>query len=428
MGLSGAERRWHKVTVTPLEFEPQVALAAGSESVNYFFKIWREGDLKLRPAFQRNLVWNLEQQSFLVDSILRGLPVPEIYIQKETSAYGEEKTIVVDGQQRISTCIRFILGRLRLVVHEDLDERWRGKTFEELADSLKKRFRSFNLIVRRLPITDDSVLREVFRRLNQTVEALEPQELRHAAYTGPFVRLIEQAAKQRILADIGIFSPKDYLRRRNDEFLAEIAFAVVSKAFPNKKEGLDQLFVTYEKQGIPRDDLEDLERRLGRVFATLDVHSASLRKTRFRNKSDFYSLFVYLARLAERLPLSEAPSEALAARLKEFSDRINEIKRTESEGKSVDPEKLDALGQEAIRYLRAVERAASDRLSRVRRQEALEGTFASILDDAVETDLTHDDASWRLAVDEDETGDELVPTKQDRAAAEQALLKDEPEI
>ncbi|MCX5068753.1 DUF262 domain-containing protein [Micromonospora lupini] len=410
------------MTITSLEFAEQVASAPSNITVNSFHKTFSNGDLVLRPPFQRNLVWNLEQQSFLVDSILRGLPVPEIYIQRETSADGDEKTVIVDGQQRLTTCIRFLDDELRLTNDDDLDSRWRGRKFGELTDDLKRRFRSFELIVRKLPSLEESVLREVFRRLNKTVEPLEAQELRHAAFTGPFVQLVEAAAAQNVLTEVGVFSAKDYLRRRNDEFIAEVAYAVTSRAYPNKKDGLDELFLTFEKQGTPQGTLEELERRFGRVFLELSSVAGPLRRTRFRNKSDFYSLFVLLAKQAELLPLNNSAHGALIVALKKFSDLVNDIKREEAEGRSIDPLVSDELGTEAVRYLRAVERAASDRLNRVRREEALRFALAPVLAVGHPTPLSSADAAWRSASPVDEQEDPSDPNE--KVHVQEMLLRD----
>ncbi|GAA1110346.1 DUF262 domain-containing protein [Nocardiopsis metallicus] len=376
-----------------LAFDPQLASTPSNLTINHFFRQYAEGVLILRPPFQRNLVWNTEQQGFLVDSILRGLPVPEVYIQTETSADGSESTIVVDGQQRISACLNFIEGKIRLGGGEELGDEWRGKTFSELEEGLQRRFRSYELVARKLPSVGDNVLREIFRRLNKTVEAMEPQELRHAAYTGPFVKLIELASQNSLFSDLGLFSPKDYLRRRSDEFVAEISYAVISGAYPNKKDGLDELFLAYEKQGVPAGVIEDLERRFGRVISTLSPIASQMRRTRFRNKSDFYTLFVLLAKKAEHLPVS---SEALLDILQDFSERVNTIKRGEGGSEASTGMSEVQKDQAASAYLRSVERAASDRLSRVRREEALDRVLSGVVQEGAESALSSSDAYWVL--------------------------------
>ncbi len=376
-----------------VEFDQPIALTSSNLSVNALQGLFVARTLKLRPAFQRNLVWNPEQQSFLIDTVLRGLPVPEVYVQKATSDDGtDEHTVVVDGQQRITALLKFLNGRLVLIGDDELGPRWKGKRFAELDNELKRRFRTFELVARQLPNLDEAVLREVFRRLNKTVESLEPQELRHAAYSGPLIGLLEKAAAQQTLEEIGVFSPKDYLRRRNDEFLAEVAFAYTAGAFPNKKDGLDEFFLIREKQGVKPEEISDITQRLGRAFAELSASPAAIRRTRFRNKSDFYSLIIYLLKNAEHLPLSGEVRSQFERALLSFGSRVNEIKRKESEGDS--DSITDEFGLQARKYLRAVERAASDRLSRVRRDEALAAVLDPIFSDAPKKALSAADAEW----------------------------------
>ncbi|WP_083649839.1 GmrSD restriction endonuclease domain-containing protein [Amycolatopsis sp. CB00013] len=405
-----------------LVFDEQVAPTSSSLNINYFQQVHAIGDLVLRAAFQRNLVWNETQQSLLVDSILRGLPVPEVYIQRSTSPDGEEETIVVDGQQRITTCLRFLANRLRLVQDDEVKEEWRGKIFAELEPEQKQRFRSFEFIVRKLPDLNESALREVFRRLNRTVESLESQELRHAAYTGPFVKLVEQLAARRVFGEIGVFSAKDYLRRRNDEFFAEVIFATASNAFPNKKEGLDQLFVTYEKQGFPPDLQERLERSFGRILELLAIYSVRLKKTRFRNKSDFYSLLVFLMAHADRLPLTGDRVDQFIQRLAEFSDAVNELKREQANEDQGELFVKTAVTVPAARYLRAVERAASDRLNRVRRNEALNDALGEIFTQEGSKPLVQKDAEWRNVQEVDEDSDDELQEEAEKIRSRQVLL------
>src|SRR5687767_7574896 len=112
-----------------LQFEEQLASTSSNLSINQFQRYFADGSLVLRPPFQRNLVWNLQQQSFLVDSVLRGLAIPEIYVQITTSATGDERVVVVDGQQRLAACLRFLSGDLRLVGDDDLNVQWRNRVF-----------------------------------------------------------------------------------------------------------------------------------------------------------------------------------------------------------------------------------------------------------------------------------------------------------
>jgi hypothetical protein len=72
-----------------------------SLSVRDIGELAATGRLNLKPSFQRNLVWSKEAKSYLIDTMIRGLPVPEII------AYGSPETVlsIIDGQQRLSTIL-----------------------------------------------------------------------------------------------------------------------------------------------------------------------------------------------------------------------------------------------------------------------------------------------------------------------------------
>src|SRR5699024_2475963 len=162
-------------------YEDQLAPTPTTYTVQSFYNKYTQtpAEIDLSPTFQRDFVWSLSQQAFLVDSILRGFPVPEIYVQETTAADGQQQTIVVDGQQRITSCMRYIDNEFPMPDLDSFSSQWRGKYFSDLDDDHKKRFRAFSFVVRLLPerISLDE-LRQIFKRLNQTVVALNRSELR----------------------------------------------------------------------------------------------------------------------------------------------------------------------------------------------------------------------------------------------------------
>jgi uncharacterized protein with ParB-like and HNH nuclease domain len=85
-----------------------------NRTVVWFKKANDGGDLEMTPPFQRNPVWTHPQKSYLVDSILNGFPIPEIYMQEFVDEGGNERHIVIDGQQRIRACLEFVEGRYEI--------------------------------------------------------------------------------------------------------------------------------------------------------------------------------------------------------------------------------------------------------------------------------------------------------------------------
>ena len=106
--------------------------------------------LSLTPKFQRRGVWKPAARSFFVDSLLRGLPVPPIYLRQQQSPE-RDRVIreVVDGQQRIAAVLDFMEGKYRL--SKTLKESWRGKTFSGLTTAEQDRITTYAFSVEVFP-------------------------------------------------------------------------------------------------------------------------------------------------------------------------------------------------------------------------------------------------------------------------------------
>ena len=69
--------------------------------------------LELKPDFQRNEVWSRAAQIMLIDTIIKGIPIPKIYI-KSVMHNGNTYRVVIDGQQRLTAILKFVKNKLRL--------------------------------------------------------------------------------------------------------------------------------------------------------------------------------------------------------------------------------------------------------------------------------------------------------------------------
>lgn len=65
----------------------------------------RDDKLDLNPSYQRDSVWSTSDSQFLIESILRGIPIPSLIL---TTVEGEERLQIVDGKQRLTAILRFI--------------------------------------------------------------------------------------------------------------------------------------------------------------------------------------------------------------------------------------------------------------------------------------------------------------------------------
>lgn len=153
-----------------------------------------EGDI-IVPSFQRRYVWSHKKASKLIESFLLGLPVPQIFLSREQDT---EKLLVVDGQQRLKTINQFFHTKFengRTFYLTGVKTRWEGKTYIELVDSDKRKFKNTPLratIFEQTDPKDNSSMFQIFERLNTGGMPLSQQEIRNSLYHGKIIDFLNK--------------------------------------------------------------------------------------------------------------------------------------------------------------------------------------------------------------------------------------------
>jgi hypothetical protein len=317
------------------------------------------GNLIMKPPFQRNPVWTEPQKSYLIDTILNGYPIPEIYMQQEVDGAGRERHIIVDGQQRVRACLEFIQGAF--AINGKDSPRWSDMEFEELAEAERKRIFSYKFVVRTLPLVDDETIRGIFCRLNRNVVALNAQELRHATYWGPFIKSMEKISDFESWEQLGVFTANDVRRMLDVEYVSEVVLAFLHGP-QNKKTNLDKIYQMFEPAF---EDAVRVEQMFVQVLGELTQILPELRTTRWRKKSDFYTLCLVFAVHASSLPLSADKRKNARNVLMAFGKEVDSAVATPTSERR-------RVRRPVARYANAVEKAASDLANRKARTEVLE--------------------------------------------------------
>lgn len=177
------------------------------------------------PGFQRNYVWDQKRASKLIESLLIGLPIPQIFLYEE----GRNKFSVIDGQQRLMSIYFFkkkrfprmecraelrkiatengtipanILSDDKFFVNFNLKlpsrlpskiNRFDGKNYDTLEDyqSTFDLRTVRNIVIRQnTPDDDDSSIYEIFSRLNSGGINLTSQEIRVSLYHSGFYTML----------------------------------------------------------------------------------------------------------------------------------------------------------------------------------------------------------------------------------------------
>lgn len=143
-----------------------------------------DGHLVIQPEYQRNYIYDKDNRDVaVVESLLKGYPLGLIYFVKNDDGMYE----VLDGQQRITSFARYVNNSWRFAVEIDGKPRY----FDSLDADQQK------LIVD-TPLTiyvcegEPSEIQEWFKIINKVGVPLAKQELRNAAYHGPFVTMARE--------------------------------------------------------------------------------------------------------------------------------------------------------------------------------------------------------------------------------------------
>ena len=200
------------------------------------------------PGFQRNFVWDVKRASRLIESLIVGLPVPQIFLYEQ----GRDRYLVIDGQQRLMSIYYFVKERfpkreklpaLRSILHGQstipegvlLDDeyfgefrlnlpenvpgqpnRFHGRLYSTLDDDHQRSFylRTIrNIVVRQVAPAGDEAMYEIFNRLNSGGMNLTPQEIRRCMFDSKFYDLLYMTNTEERWRDlVGVRVPDIHMK------------------------------------------------------------------------------------------------------------------------------------------------------------------------------------------------------------------------
>jgi Protein of unknown function DUF262 len=265
------------------------------------FLQWRETNtLDLTPKFQRRGVWKPAARSYFIDSLLRQMPVPPIYIRSSQSE--DRKRVirqVIDGQQRISSVLDFLDGNLRL--SRTLNASWAGHTFDDLSEAEKTRITTYSFSSEIFQGISDLEVLEVFARLNTYSVPLNAQELRNGKYFGRFKHTAYTLAYEHLefWRRHGIFSERSLARMLEVELTSELIIAELD-GMQDKKKSIEDFYERYDERFPQRSTVRAQFREV--IDIVNDTFEDSLKTTEFHRPPLFYTLFCTVFHRVSGLP------------------------------------------------------------------------------------------------------------------------------
>lgn len=187
----------------------------------------------LQPDFQRQYVWDEKAGTLFIDSLIRKIPIPNIFCADTKDGKWE----IIDGQQRVTTVLSFVLGDKfgeqdvnfkKLSASKQFDENIRGKTFGELTKDQQDIIMKTNIRVVVLGNLEKEpdMKYELFKRLNTGACRLNDMEIRKCIFRSEyFSKLEELSTEDKFKKIIGIESMTGKKKKRMEGVNVVLQFA-----------------------------------------------------------------------------------------------------------------------------------------------------------------------------------------------------------
>ncbi|MDZ4055805.1 MAG: DUF262 domain-containing protein, partial [Polynucleobacter sp.] len=355
------------------------------------------GTLLLQPDYQRREVWGDAARVMLIDSILNDIPMPKIFVSKAIKDMRTYRS-VIDGQQRITTILSFLNDGFQL--EDPYSGPYKGMKFSELSPEVRDDVLLYSIDFNEASGLPPEELREVYSRVNKYLVPLNRQELRKADFPGEFLKNSEGLANLDALDDMGLFNATARRRSLDVEYVSELLAAQL-RGISDKKDAIDECCRDYAvwpeaESAAARAEFEGAIADIGKIFDS----TYPMKKTRWKQKADFYSFFfavLYLKRGGLALP---ADLSLLRQDLTLLDDKI------------APTSEVPILSKYAIYCVSQANSASSRNWRMAFIRAILRGTYAGSMDDKEQRDIVSETASdIRFAIDPNFNGDGCPPAE-----------------
>lgn len=231
----------------------------------------KRGDIYI-PGFQRGFVWNGPEKSRFIESLILGLPVPNVFLAKDSTT---KSLNIVDGQQRLRSLGDFMDGKFYLTgkeIQEDLRGSYFSKevakapTSKALSDGDARALSDavlHSIVIKPDPAHDDpergheynQAIVQIFRRLNTSGKPLQAHEIRTSIFYGPLDSMIR---------DLNEFKPwrdlfgKHHSRLKDMELV--LRFVALRENLDGYKSPMPRFLDTFMEQHreMPKEKVEEV--------------------------------------------------------------------------------------------------------------------------------------------------------------------------
>lgn len=350
-------------------------------SINDFLEWEKNKQLELNPNFQRRSVWNDNARSYLMDTIIRGLPIPKVFIRQKINVLTRNSIReVVDGQQRLRTILSYLNDGF--TISKDHNSKYGGLYFSQLCqvdDNVQASILNYEISVDLLVNMPDQKVLDVFSRLNSYSVVLNEQERINANHFGPFKLLADCISKKyyQFWIDNRVISEKKCLRMDDVNLTADLLIAMCEGIKEKKK--IKYYYDAYEKNF--NYNIQNLESRFDSVMTAIqNMYGKELKDSEFKRVHLFYSLFTAVYHIKYGLkemdfsPIEKEVDYTNLAVLMKIRHRLERIEYIFEKAE----DDIMLLSKEEQQFLDSSRRATTDASKRIERTKYLVKLIANV--------------------------------------------------
>lgn len=252
----------------------------------------RKGNILFDSYFQRQTnQWSRAQKALLIDSALRGIPIPSVYLEKRISEDGDITNLVIDGCQRLSTIAEFMNGDFKLPrgLPDVEGMKIAGCSYKTLPEVLQSTLNDCSIILCVIESAAEEEVVELFRRLNNG-KPLTAAQQNKAVMGKRLAHMVAKLASKPVFEKI--LSPTQ-LKRDEAQMVVVQSLMLLTGEVTNMRNKQIQAFIEEYAQRINEDDIRLAERLFDMLDTMLpDGRSLSLKKVSvpaiIKAMSEFY--------------------------------------------------------------------------------------------------------------------------------------------
>lgn len=284
------------------------------------FVRWHGKDqLILQPKFQRRAAWETAARSYLIDTVVRDLPMPKVYIRKIVSPKTKLTAYeVVDGQQRLQAILDFFNGELILNKRHNPD--LGDATFSNLPEAVQRTFLDYEISTEIMERASDPEVWAMFERLNTYTLTLNRQEKLNARWFGYFKQTAYNLAAEESALEawrrLKVFGDRQIARMKEVELTSDVLVAIV--------EGISDIthiaeaYAKYDKE-FPKQSVAAKRFRSSLTWIVSELEEV-VRASKFSSRAWFYSLAVATVDALAGIPEGFGPKKPCST--KEIQTRM----------------------------------------------------------------------------------------------------------